>query len=66
MKALSNGKKLNKLILNKAVQLLAQRDYSSCELIRKLTLFFSKKIICSEDDFPEQLSQLKTERLWEI
>ncbi|WP_186278101.1 regulatory protein RecX [Gilliamella apicola] len=61
MKALSNGKKLNKLILNKAVQLLAQRDHSSCELIRKLTLFFSKKIICSEDDFPEQLSQLKTE-----
>ncbi|PXZ08070.1 hypothetical protein DKK70_03430 [Gilliamella apicola] len=54
-------KKLNKLILNKAVQLLAQRDHSSCELTRKLTLFFSKKITCSEDDFPEQLSQLKTE-----
>ena len=54
-------KKLNKLILNKAVQLLAQRDHSSCELIRKLTLFFSKKITCSEDDYPEQLDLLKTE-----
>lgn len=54
-------KKLNKLILNKAVQLLAQRDHSSCELSRKLTLFFSKKITCSKDDYPEQLNQLKAE-----
>jgi regulatory protein len=53
--------KLNKLILNKAVQLLAQRDHSSCELTQKLTLFFRKKITCSEDDYPEQLNLLKTE-----
>ncbi|WP_279084502.1 regulatory protein RecX [Gilliamella apis] len=50
---------LNKLILAKAVQLLAQRDHSSYELTRKLTLFFSKKIKCIEDDYPEELSQLK-------
>ena len=50
---------LNKLILAKAVQLLAQRDHSSYELTRKLTLFFSKKIKCVEDDYPEELSQLK-------
>ncbi|MBI0113119.1 MULTISPECIES: regulatory protein RecX [Gilliamella] len=50
---------LNKLILAKAVQLLAQRDHSSYELSRKLTLFFSKKIKCIEDDYPEELSQLK-------
>jgi regulatory protein len=53
--------KLNKLILNKAVQLLAQRDHSSCELTKKLTLFFRKKITCSEDDYSEQLNLLKTE-----
>ena len=52
---------LNKLILAKAVQLLAQRDHSSYELTRKLTLFFSKKIKCAEDDYPEQLTQLKTQ-----
>ena len=50
---------LNKLILAKAVQLLAQRDHSSYELSRKLTLFFIKKIKCIEDDYPEELSQLK-------
>ena len=52
---------LNKLILAKAVQLLAQRDHSSYELTRKLTLFFSKKIKCAEADYPEQLTQLKTQ-----
>ena len=52
---------LNKLILAKAVQLLAQRDHSSYELTRKLTLFFSKKIKCTEADYPEQLTQLKTQ-----
>ncbi|WLS93792.1 regulatory protein RecX [Gilliamella apis] len=43
------------------MQLLAQRDHSSYELTRKLTLFFSKKIKCAEDDYPEQLTQLKTQ-----
>lgn len=33
-------KKLNKSILNKAVQLLAQRDHSSYELTQKITFFF--------------------------
>ncbi|WLT06315.1 regulatory protein RecX [Gilliamella apis] len=43
------------------MQLLAQRDHSSYELTRKLTLFFSKKIKCAEADYPEQLTQLKTQ-----
>ncbi|OCG02180.1 regulatory protein RecX [Gilliamella sp. wkB112] len=50
---------LNQVILNKAVQLLAQRDHSSYELTQKITLFFSKKIKCSEDEYPDQLNQLK-------
>ena len=54
-------KKLNKLILNKAVQLLAQRDHSSYELTNKIIQFFTKKIKCSEDEYYEQLNQLKIE-----
>ena len=55
------AKKLNKLILNKAVQLLAQRDHSSYELTNKIIQFFTKKIKCSEDEYYEQLNQLKIE-----
>ncbi|OCG23963.1 hypothetical protein A9G11_04895 [Gilliamella sp. wkB108] len=55
------NQKLNKLILNKAVQLLAQRDHSSYELTQKITLFFSKKIKHCDDEFSEQLNQLKNE-----
>lgn len=55
------SKKLNKLILNKAVQLLAQRDHSSYELHNKIVQFFAKKIQCSEDEYHEQLNQLKIE-----
>ncbi|OCG07572.1 hypothetical protein A9G13_04905 [Gilliamella sp. wkB178] len=51
--------KLNQVILNKAVQLLAQRDHSSYELTQKITLFFNKKIKCSEDEYDDQLNQLK-------
>ena len=54
-------KKLNKLILNKAVQLLAQRDHSSYELTNKIIQFFTKKIKCSEDEYYEQLNQLRIE-----
>ena len=54
-------KKLNKLILNKAVQLLAQRDHSSYELTNKIIQFFTKKIKSSEDEYYEQLNQLKIE-----
>ena len=54
-------KKLNKLILNKAVQLLAQRDHSSYELTNKIIQFFTKKIKCSEDEYYEQLNHLKIE-----
>ena len=53
--------KINKLILNKAVQLLAQRDHSSYELTNKIIQFFTKKIKCSENEYYEQLNQLKIE-----
>lgn len=42
--------KRNKLIFDKAVQLLAQRDHSSYELSQKLKLFFLNKIQRSDDD----------------
>lgn len=38
------NEKLNKLALNKAVQLLAQRDHSIFELTQKLFLFLESKI----------------------
>ncbi|WP_294612810.1 regulatory protein RecX [uncultured Gilliamella sp.] len=55
------NKKVNQLILNKAVQLLAQRDHSSYELTQKILLFFSKKIKHDNDDYSDQLDQLKLE-----
>jgi regulatory protein len=55
-------KKLNKLILNKAVQLLAQRDHSSYELTKKITSYFTNKIAHSnDDDYQVHLNQLNTE-----
>ena len=53
--------KLDKSILNKAVQLLAQRDHSSYELTQKLVLFFSRKLNCDDEDYPELKQQLKQE-----
>ncbi|MCX8578072.1 regulatory protein RecX [Gilliamella sp. CG13] len=55
------SKKLNKSILNKAVQLLAQRDHSSYKLNQKLTLFFAKKIKSSDEEYHEQYHQLSSE-----
>lgn len=54
-------KKLNKSILNKAVQLLAQRDHSSYELTQKITFFFAKKQQPLDEEYHEQLTKLKTE-----
>ncbi|OCG57360.1 regulatory protein RecX [Gilliamella sp. Imp1-1] len=61
MTALNNEKKLNKSILNKAVQLLAQRDHSSYELSQKMIFFFAKKLQSTEDEYHDQLSTLKAE-----
>ncbi|MWP45894.1 regulatory protein RecX [Gilliamella sp. Pas-s27] len=55
------NKKLNKSILNKAVQLLAQRDHSSYELSQKITFFFAKKLSPLDEDYHDQLTKLKTE-----
>ncbi|SCC04894.1 regulatory protein RecX [Gilliamella intestini] len=54
-------KKLNKSILNKAVQLLAQRDHSSYELTQKITFFFAKKQLSLDEGYHEQLTKLKAE-----
>ncbi|OCG13352.1 hypothetical protein A9G24_08005 [Gilliamella sp. App6-5] len=54
-------KKLNKLILNKAVQLLAQRDHSSYELSQKITFFFAKKRQSTDEEYQSQLIKLKIE-----
>jgi regulatory protein len=54
-------KKLNKSILNKAVQLLAQRSYSSYELSQKMIFFFAKKQQSTEDESHDQLTNLKAE-----
>lgn len=61
MTALNNEKKLNKSILNKAVQLLAQRDHSSYELSQKMICFFAKKQQSTEEEYHDQLTKLKTE-----
>ncbi|WP_167370308.1 regulatory protein RecX [Gilliamella mensalis] len=58
---MNNEKKLNKLILNKAVQLLAQRDHSSYELSQKITFFFTKKQQSTDEEYHDQLAKLKTE-----
>ncbi|WP_176701313.1 regulatory protein RecX [Gilliamella sp. Gris3-2] len=58
---MNNEKKLNKSILNKAVQLLAQRDHSSYELSQKMIFFFAKKLQSTEDEYHDQLSTLKAE-----
>ncbi|MWN04978.1 regulatory protein RecX [Gilliamella sp. Pas-s95] len=58
---MNNEKKLNKLILNKAVQLLAQRDHSSYELSQKITFFFAKKQRCTDEEYHDLLAKLKTE-----
>ncbi|QYN45053.1 MULTISPECIES: regulatory protein RecX [unclassified Gilliamella] len=55
------NKKLNKPILNKAVQLLAQRDHSSYELTQKITLYFANKLKKTDDDYHEQLNQIKSD-----
>ncbi|MWN89257.1 hypothetical protein GQ597_00795 [Gilliamella sp. Pra-s65] len=55
------NKNLNKSILNKAVQLLAQRDHSSHELSQKITFFFAKKLSSLDEDYHDQLTKLKTE-----
>ncbi|MWN32551.1 MULTISPECIES: regulatory protein RecX [unclassified Gilliamella] len=55
------NKNLNKSILNKAVQLLAQRDHSSYELSQKITFFFAKKLSSLDEDYHDQLTKLKTE-----
>lgn len=54
-------KKLNKIILNKAVQLLAQRDHSSYELSKKIILFFTNKMKFEDGDHNDRLEQLKIE-----
>ncbi|WP_176700269.1 MULTISPECIES: regulatory protein RecX [unclassified Gilliamella] len=54
---------LNKSILNKAVQLLAQRDHSSYELGQKITFFFAKKLQSTDEKYHDQLATLKTEIL---
>ena len=61
MTALNNEKKLNKSILNKAVQLLAQRDHSSYELSQKMIFFFAKKQQNTEEEYHDQLTKLKIE-----
>ncbi|MWP62834.1 regulatory protein RecX [Gilliamella sp. Pas-s25] len=58
---MNNEKKLNKLILNKAVQLLAQRDHSSYELSQKITFFFAKKQQSTDEESQSQLAKLKIE-----
>lgn len=50
--------KRNKLIFDKAVQLLAQRDHSAYELSQKLKLFFLNKIQRSDDN-DHQFDQLQ-------
>ncbi|OCG60908.1 hypothetical protein A9G41_04455 [Gilliamella sp. Nev5-1] len=53
--------KLNKSMLNKAVQLLAQRNHSSYELSQKIASFFIKKLQYTDEEYHDQLTKLKIE-----